>query len=510
MAASATVSQLLQSRNLLSPRSGIVTLYGYGIRVAVERGHLVIEDGIGLNRRAGRLPRVGHGLKRLIVIGADGGISLAALRWLADQDAAFLMLGREGSVLATTGPVRASDAKLRRAQALAHQSGAAVQISRELIIRKVRAQEKLARESLGNPKAADAIARICNAILSAQTIEAVRLLESRGAYSYWDAWSDLSINFPTCDLRRVPDHWRRFINRTSPLTGSPRLAANPVNAMLNYLYALLESEARLAVAALGLDPGLGFLHTDTPSRDSLACDVMEPIRPMVDAYVLDWVQRELLKREWFFEQRDGSCRLMGPFAVRLSQTAPSWASVVAPIAEMVARELWRTTGKQSRNSHPPTNLTQSNRRESKSNSMVRATVPLPNAESFCLNCGDRVGHGSARCGGCNNTLRSAGLIRAAREGRVAAQTDQARQRRIDTQRRHERAKNDWNSSDLPTWLDRTTYLREIQSRLPCVTLSKLASKLGISIPYAVDIRKGRKVPHQRHWANLAKLVEFSG
>ena len=43
---------------------------------------------------------------------------------------------------------------------------------------------------------------------------------------------------------------------------------NLANAMLNYLYAVLESETRLAVAALGLDPGLGFFHTDTAARDS--------------------------------------------------------------------------------------------------------------------------------------------------------------------------------------------------------------------------------------------------
>jgi CRISPR/Cas system-associated endonuclease Cas1 len=33
--------------------------------------------------------------------------------------------------------------------------------------------------------------------------------------------------------------------------------------MLNYLYAVLESEARLAASALGLDPGLGVMHADT-------------------------------------------------------------------------------------------------------------------------------------------------------------------------------------------------------------------------------------------------------
>ena len=69
-------------------------------------------------------------------------MSLAALRWLADQDAAFVMLDRDGSVLATTGPVRPSDARLRRAQALAIQSGAALQITKELIGKKLAGQEQ--------------------------------------------------------------------------------------------------------------------------------------------------------------------------------------------------------------------------------------------------------------------------------------------------------------------------------------------------------------------------------
>jgi hypothetical protein len=71
------------------------------------------------------------------VIGSEGMVSLAALRWLADQDVAFSMLERDGKVLAVTGPVRSSDAKLRRAQALAHSSGAALRITRELISQKL-------------------------------------------------------------------------------------------------------------------------------------------------------------------------------------------------------------------------------------------------------------------------------------------------------------------------------------------------------------------------------------
>jgi hypothetical protein len=137
MAASATVSQLQQFRNLLAPRHGVVTLFGYGIRVYVDRGHLILKDGIGSDRCEARFARVGHGLRRLVVIGSDGMVSLSALRWLADQDAAFVMLDRVGKVLATTGPVRPSDARLRRAQSLAQDSGAALKIAIELIRQKM-------------------------------------------------------------------------------------------------------------------------------------------------------------------------------------------------------------------------------------------------------------------------------------------------------------------------------------------------------------------------------------
>src|SRR6266567_3896976 len=151
MAATENLSQLSTSDNSLVPRHGVITLFGYGIQVRVNRGHLLIEDGIGVERRRFRFPRVGHGLKRLVVIGSDGMISLAALRWLADQDAAFVMLDRDGSVLVTTGPVRSADAKLRRAQSLAQQSGMAVQIARELIRQKLIAQERVARYKLQSP-----------------------------------------------------------------------------------------------------------------------------------------------------------------------------------------------------------------------------------------------------------------------------------------------------------------------------------------------------------------------
>ena len=63
--------------------------------------------------------------------------------------------------------------------------------------------------------------------------------------------------YPREDLKRVPEHWKFFGQRISVLTRSPRLATNPPNAILNYCYAVLENESRLALAALGLDPSIG-------------------------------------------------------------------------------------------------------------------------------------------------------------------------------------------------------------------------------------------------------------
>jgi CRISPR-associated endonuclease Cas1 len=180
----------------------------------------------------------------------------------------------------------------------------------------------LAKGCLDNPKVSEKITELRTGVVSANSIDKIRCLESHAAKLYWRAWREVPVNFPKLDLRRVPDHWKQFGTRESPLTNSPRLATNPPNAILNYLYAILESEARLGAAALGLDPGLGVLHVDSRTRDSLACDLMEPVRPQVDAYLLDWLRRGLLRREWFFEQRDGSCRLMGEFVSAPVQKSP--------------------------------------------------------------------------------------------------------------------------------------------------------------------------------------------
>jgi ribosomal protein L40E len=276
--------------------------------------------------------------------------------------------------------------------------------------------------------------------------------------------------------------------------------------MLNYHYAVLEAETRLATATLGLDPGIGVLHVDTHYRDSLACDLMEPIRADVDAFVLHWLKRDPLPRNHFFEQRDGNCRLMAPFASTLSQTAPTWAHLVAPIAEWFAQEIG--ISKSARRPELPARLTQRYRR------VVKGGNPLPVANSIlrpkkvCRGCGKQLGGDSTHCKSCAEPIVSERMTKAALIGRIAAFTPEARARRSATQQIKARARYDWKPSDQPGWLTTDFYAKKILPRLVSVSGYSIAKRLNVSHSYANDIRKGR-IPHPRHWNKLAELAGFT-
>jgi hypothetical protein len=316
----------------------------------------------------------------------------------------------------------------------------------------------------------------------------------------------MPVLFPRNDLRRVPEHWKTFGTRESLLTNSPRLAVNPANAILNYLYAILEAEARLAASTLGLDPGLGVLHLDSRSRDSLACDLMEPVRPMVDAYLLDWLSRGPLKREWFFEERNGNCRLMGSFTQTISETALSWRRAVAPYAERAAHIFWACAKSSPGDPSPATHLTQSNRRLAKGKGTVPIEPEVPSSPTLCKLCGTSISGRHKVCTACAPVNAKEVLIEAACKGRIEAQTPRALAQLAEKQRSHRAAEKTWKPSDKPSWLDDTTYDARVLPRLVDVTTSSIALVLGVSLPYASDIRAGRRRPHPRHWLGLANLV----
>ncbi len=478
------------SRSAFRVVRGVVVLVGYGIKIHVDCGHLTIEDGIGSDRRRGRFPRVHHGLRRLVVVGSDGFISLSAIQWLADQKISFAMLDRDGSVLLNTGPVAASDTRMRRAQACAHHQPIAIDIVRHLIDLKLEGQEAIARNKLRNANAADLIARHRSYLKKADTIDELRICEANGASVYWTAWQSLMLKFPQSDLPRVPDHWREFGTRRSPLSNTSRRPPNPVNAILNYLYTLLESETRLAINALGLDPGFGFLHLDHGVRDSLAYDLMEPIRPTIDAYVFDWISITPLKRSWFFEQRNGSCRLMSDLTVQLSDTASTCARKVAPIVEWYAETLSASLSDKGVPA-ASTRLTRRKRFEGKG-SALPAGKPAPKQQNVCAGCGAIVSESCSYCDACAKEQSGKRLAEASVKRRIAAKSPEAAALKSAKMTAHRDAMANWNPAELPDASTATTSLRRSSPHSPASERKPSRMRLAFRSKRRTNLRRERE------------------
>jgi CRISP-associated protein Cas1 len=79
-----------------------------------------------------------------------------------------------------------------------------------------------------------------------------------------------------------------------------------VNSLLSFVYALLNHDCASALAAVGLDPGVGYLHVDRPGRPSLSLDLMEEFRPaLADRLVLAMINRGQVTAKGFVRDETG-------------------------------------------------------------------------------------------------------------------------------------------------------------------------------------------------------------
>ena len=144
-----------------------------------------------------------------------------------------------------------------------------------------------------------------------RSIDKLLGIEGRAAYSYFTAWQSLPLKWKGLGRRPIPEDWHQIGPRTSGRNkiGQNRNATHPVNAILNYAYAVLESQVRMQIIAHGYDPTIGFLHTYSVDRPALVFDLMEPLRPIVDRKVLEFVQAHTFHPPDFTIRSDGVCRL---------------------------------------------------------------------------------------------------------------------------------------------------------------------------------------------------------
>ncbi|HEY6326925.1 MAG TPA: CRISPR-associated endonuclease Cas1 [Candidatus Cybelea sp.] len=305
---------------------------------------------------------------------------------------------------------------------------------------------------------------------------------------------------------------------------------NPVNSLLNYCYSLLECEARLALLGAGMDPTLGALHADQRNRDSFALDAMEPIRPAVDAFVLDVLEERILTSRDFVELPNGICRVRAPLTHDLALTLPRWRQLMAPIVTDLAQTFRTAMGRTvtptvalprstSRRVAKPATITSplvaTPRKQRQPHPYASKAWSAPRPEALlltpiaCATCGEPVLKRRRRhCDACMpKARREHGLraIEAARKAlavqteagndpRRSAAVNRARGEAISEGHRRNRS---W-AREHPGQRDEAWFKREIAPKLDAFSLREIAAATGLSLAACSRIRAGVRVPHPRH------------
>jgi len=304
-------------------RSDTIIVSGFGCSLSVRGDALRVYPGKthkDQTQEGLMLYRGVHGIRQIILITKKGEITLDAIQFCKDQDISIIMLDNRGDLIQSLSPDNLSDAKLRRSQYAALENGQAGKISCELVRRKIVGQlETLQRHTKELPGAREAINVIESAIKPFgrkvlpscyHDIPWLRTYEGRIANAYFESWYDLPIQWDNAVKKIVPPHWQVVTERTSPLSKNhgARWAVNPFHAMLNYAYAVLESQTKQALQKSGLDLACGFLHSDKLYRDSLVYDVMECHRPSVDHLVLKLLATTTFRKGDLMTTNDGTVK----------------------------------------------------------------------------------------------------------------------------------------------------------------------------------------------------------
>ncbi|MGE4489675.1 MAG: type I-C CRISPR-associated endonuclease Cas1c [Kiritimatiellales bacterium] len=243
-----------------------------------------------------------HTLDGIVCFGAVS-MSPFLMHHCAENNVAVSFLSEYGKFLARIqGPV-AGNVLLRREQyRRADRPEDAAGITRNFLIGKLANARTVLRRAMRDhadktdflclEKNEKRLTQYLQRLESPRPVDELRGIEGEAAASYFAA-------FP--QLITVSDEAFAFTgrNRRPPL--------DPVNALLSFVYTLLVHDCRSALEGVGLDPCVGFLHTDRPGRPSLALDLMEEFRAfLADRLVLSLINRRQIQPKDFSDSAGGA------------------------------------------------------------------------------------------------------------------------------------------------------------------------------------------------------------
>lgn len=144
-------------------------------------------------------------------------------------------------------------------------------------------------------KAAENIGGYIKDLQRADSEDTVRGIEGNAAAEYFGVFNEMILN-------NRQDFEFKLRSRRPPLDN--------INALLSFAYSLLTNDCVSALRSVGLDPYVGFMHTDRPGRKSLALDLIEELRAVyADRFVLALINNRIIKGSDFEKQETGAVRL---------------------------------------------------------------------------------------------------------------------------------------------------------------------------------------------------------
>ena len=313
-----------------------IILSGHGVNLHVEQGALSIQNGFThypQKRESWRLfPGQLNLPDHIVMLDGNGSLSFDVLAWLSHQKIPLVQINWQGEVITVLGcNIQAAHARLVEAQRSAIGSKVALNISIELIKQKILGcQTTLSsfQESLPRNRALEKLGKSLEELdQPVASIELLRLIEGRAALSYFSFWQTLPLQWKGVGRKPISDEWRCMGTRESIISGSNRNATHPINAMMNYVYGMLESQVRIAAVSAGLDPTIGFLHANRPGRVSLVYDLMEPLRPQADLLLLKFLMNRKFSPSDFTRNESGVCRLHPQLARNIASLSVERAAV---------------------------------------------------------------------------------------------------------------------------------------------------------------------------------------
>lgn len=214
-------------------------------------------------------------VSQVVVVRASS-ISFGAIKLAMENNIDIVYLGRRGEPHARVYPCKLGGTTLtRRKQLEVSCSERGVALAKEFITAKIKNQSSLLR-SLG--KARNSPELLTAAKLAGRGIAAINELcgkqEELKQQLLGIEGNASSIYFGA-------------LKGILPFAGRDKDATDPVNIFLNYGYGMLYSEVERACIIAGLDPYLGFMHTDRYGKPSMTLDMVEEFRqPIVDRTVI--------------------------------------------------------------------------------------------------------------------------------------------------------------------------------------------------------------------------------